>query len=299
MDVFLNGELLNDQNAEISAQDAGFQHAVGLFETLAVYGGEVFRLSAHMDRMAESARELGMLRDPDPEAWANAVTRAVRSNGVDRARVRITVTPGAISLLRGDDDGEPRPTVFVQVTDPVTYDPQFFSDGIMVRIGPPAANPFDPMAGHKTLNYWPRLRSLREAASLGAGEVIWLNVTNHLASGAVSNLFLVKDGELKTPYARGEEPDGAIGAPVRPGITRATVIELAEANDQTVIRTMLSVTDLLEADEVFLTNSSWQILPVSAVEKSTIGDGTAGPITTDLRERLLKLIAEETDSGAD
>ena len=155
----------------------------------------------------------------------------------------------------------------VTAAPPTQYDAGFFEQGITALIARPGANPFDPAAGHKTLAYWSRLRTLRQAAAAGAGEAIWLNVTNHLASGAVSNLFIVKDETLLTPYARGEEVPEALPAPVLPGITRAAVIELAHTLDLPVQRRMLSVNDLLEADEVFLTNSSWLVLPVSRVEK--------------------------------
>jgi branched-chain amino acid aminotransferase len=155
-------------------------------------------------------------------------------------------------------------------------------------------NPFDPMAGHKTLNYWSRLRVLAEAAQRGAGEALWFSVSNHLAGGSVSNVILVKDGQLLTPLARGEEPDASLPSPILPGITRAAIIELAEAADIPVHRKMLSITDVLEADEAMLTNSSWQILPVVQVEKEKIGSGKPGPITLDLRSKLLELIEEET-----
>jgi len=169
-----------------------------------------------------------------------------------------------------------------------------FTAGITALIAPPLANPLDPTAGHKTLNYWPRLRTLRQAATAGAGEAIWLNLTNHLAGGAVSNIFLVKAGRLLTPYARGEETQGALPAPVLPGITRAAIIELAAQHGLEVERRMLSVEDLLDADEVFLTNSGWGVLPVSKVEKKQIGGGAAGEITTKLRAGLLELIDRET-----
>ena len=97
-----------------------------------------------------------------------------------------------------------------------------------------------------------------------------------------------------TPYARGEEVEQALPAPVLPGVTRAAVIELAEKLELRVVKRMLTVEDMIDADEVFLTNSSWHILPVTSVEKHTIGDGNAGPITKQLRQALLELIAEET-----
>ena len=114
----------------------------------------------------------------------------------------------------------------------------------------------------------------------------------------MSNIFLVHDGRLLTPFAHGEEVAGALRAAVLPGITRAAVIEIAESRSLSVQRRTLDVNDLLEADEIFLTNSSWHLLPVTRVEKKTIGDGKPGPVSRDLRETLLDLIDDETREGA-
>ncbi|MCE9590903.1 MAG: aminotransferase class IV [Planctomycetes bacterium] len=281
--------------ALVRAEDAGLQHAVGLFETMAALNGRVFRLEAHLDRMQRSAVELGLARSLDVGALAQAVRQTLEHNKLTAARVRLTVTPGGVSLLRRDAEAAPvEPTVLVVAHEPVQYDPAYFEKGIMVRVAGPLANPFDPMSGHKTLAYWSRLRSLRQAAGLGAAEALWLSVTNHLASGAVSNIFLVRNGELQTPIARGEEVKDGLPAPVLPGITRAAVIELALGMGVTVHRRMLGVADLLDADEVFLTNSGWHVLPVTSVEKKTIGDGRVGETTTQLRTALLELIDRET-----
>lgn len=293
MDVFLNGKMLHPDRALIATDDAGFQHAVGLFETMAAHHGRVFRLAQHMKRLCESATTLGLSRDLNPDALAEAVRMTIAHNKLDRARIRLTVTPGSLSLLSGKPGAAPG-TVLIQPSEPTEYDPRYFEDGITVLIAQPGANPFDPLTGHKTLAYWARLRTLRQAATAGAGEAIWLNVSNHLASGAISNLFLVKEGQLLTPIARGEESEKGLPAPVLPGITRAAVIELAEGLGVTVKRQMLSIDDLLDADEAFLTNSSWHILPVSRVEKSPIGQGKAGDLTRRLRTDLLNLIERET-----
>ena len=290
--------MLPPHEATVPVTDAGLQHAVGLFETFQCYGGRVFRLQQHLDRLAASAQELGLAASIETAPLADAVAQTIAHNRIDQARLRLTVTAGTVSLLRTEGPDGPRAevhqTVAVVPTPPTTYDPRYFTDGVTVRIHGPGANPFDPTAGHKTLNYWARLRSLRQAATVGAAEAIWLNVTNHLASGAVSNVLLIKDGQLLTPYARGEEVPNALPAPVLPGITRAAVIELAEARGITVTRRMLTVEDLLEADEVMLTNSGWGVLPVVRVEKHTIGGGNVGDITRDLRDDLIALIKRET-----
>lgn len=300
MDIFLNGQMMPPEQASISPLDAGIQHAVGLFETMGCYNGSVFRIDMHLGRLRRSAAELGLARELETEPLRAAVETVIEHNHLDRARIRLTITPGAVSLLKpGAEDAAPPMTVMVVPSAPTQYDPAYFDRGITALVAPPAANPFDQMSGHKTLSYWPRLRTLRQAAAAGAGEAIWLNITNHLASGAVSNIFVVKSGKLITPIAHGEEVEGALRAPVLAGITRAAVLELAESLGIACERRMISVPEMLEADEVFLTNSSWLVLPVTKVEQRTIGDGKVGPITKQLRLAVVSLIVKETGAESE
>jgi branched-subunit amino acid aminotransferase/4-amino-4-deoxychorismate lyase len=297
MDFFLNGKMVPPEQALVSAEDSGLQHAVGLFETMAARHGRVFRLDAHLARLARSAAELGLTRDLDTVALRDAVELTLRHNELDEARLRLTVTAGAATLLAPRDGPSPQAperTVLVVAVPPTAYAPAYFERGITALVAPPLANPLDPLSGHKTLSYWGRLRTLRQAAAAGAGEAIWLNVSNHLASGAISNLFLVKNGTVLTPPAHGEEVPRALPAPVLPGITRAAVLELCDELGIAVQRQMLAIPDLLDADEVFLTNSSWQLLPVTKVEKKAIGGGAVGPVSGRLRAALLELIEQET-----
>ena len=294
MDVYLNGQMIPEAEAKISFDDAGFQHAVGLFETLHARHGNAFRLDPHLDRLIGSAQQLGLARELPKDQLATAVQTALTHNKLDWARVRLTVSPGPLSQTGSTEQPAPEPTILVHPQPPTVYDPAYFESGITVLIAPPGANPFDQLAGHKTLSYWGRLRTLRQAAAAGAGEAIWLNVSNHLASGAVSNVFLVRDEILYTPIARGEEEDSALPAPVLPGITRAAVIELAQSMGMPTHKQMLTVDDLLGADEVFLTNSGWHLLPVTRIEKESVGDGNVGPVSQKLRGALLELIEQET-----
>ena len=296
MKTYLNGQMLDDAQALISSQDAGFLHGVGLFETMFAHHGRVFRLERHLARLKRSAAELGLAAEMDTAPLAEAVNQTIAESGLDHARLRLTVTAGTLSMLRGEDGDALKvtQTVCVQASEPTAFAPGYFDQGVRVRLYGQGANPFDITAGHKTLNYWARLRSLRHAAAADCAEAIWLSVTNHLASGAVSNLFLVKDGRLLTPIARGEEKPDALPAPVLPGVTREAVIELSQAQGIEVEKRMLTVDDLLEADEVFLTNSNWKVLPVVAVEQKEIGDGHVGAVTQTLRQLIMKKIEEET-----
>lgn len=294
MKIFVNGALVEADQAKLSVEDSGLQHAVGLFETMAAFHGKVFRLRPHLQRLSDSAKALGLAKQVDVDAMVEPIMRTLNANELTEARIRLTLTAGTVSMLKGGDTAPPRPSIVIVATPPTQYDPAYFETGIRVVVGMPIANPFDDLAGHKTLSYWGRLRLLRQAAAAGAGEAIVLNVTNHLASGTVSNVFLVKDDTLFTPFARGEEVEGALPAPVLPGITRAAIIGIAQQLDIKVERRMLSVDDLLDADEAFLTNSSWQVLPVTSVEKANISDGAVGPMTKQLRQAMMELIEAET-----
>ncbi len=292
MFVYLNGQFVEESEARLSAFDAGTQHAVGLFETMRAYQGCVYRGEQHAQRLADSALELGLTRRMDPAPLLQAVSATLEKNAMTEARIRLTITGGDLALLgaarAGGQAPAHTPTVMIHVTAPTVYPQAVWTDGVPVTIADPKANPFDPHAGHKTLNYWPRLRTLNTAAAQGAAETLWFSVTNHLCGGAVSNAFVVKDGVLLTPIARGEEPDGGLPSAVLPGTRRAAVIEQATALGLEVQRKMLTIQDVLGADELFLTNASWLILPVVRVEKHVIRTGKPGPVTGQLYDAVIR-----------
>jgi branched-chain amino acid aminotransferase len=323
-------------SAQVSAFDAGFQHGVGLFETMHAKGGRVFRLMQHLERLLASARELQLVESLRLDPLADAIDMTLERNRLKDARVRLTLTAGDMNLLAGavraasatraagGDDApasasaaapaslaptsaavpasaaapQNDPTILIHVQPPTRYPDALFEKGVGVRVADARLNMLDAFAGHKTLWYWPRLRELQAAASVGMNEAVWFDVANGLACGCVSNVFLVKDGVVRTPTARGEEvrdapASGAWRSPVLPGITRAAVLEIAQRLGYAVDRTRLDIGALLAADEVFLTNSSWHVLPVVRVEKSVIANGKPGPVTAAVRDALLREVAGE------
>ncbi len=298
MRVWLNGQFIDRDEARVSVFDAAVQHAVGLIETMLARNGRVFRAERHMQRLASSARDLRLTDSLRARPLVEAVNLAVRENELDAARVRLTITGGDLNLLQSERKSPADPTILIVAQPPTDYPDAMFEKGVLVTLADPRANPFDPFAGHKTLNYWPRIAALQVAAGRQAGESLWFGVSNHLASGCVSNAFLVKDGVLYTPIARGEEEPGALPSPVLPGITRATIIELADAMGLGTSKRLLDINAVLDADEVFLTNSSWGVLPVVAVEQHAIADGRVGEVTKRLRERWLDVVEDETSQEA-
>jgi branched-subunit amino acid aminotransferase/4-amino-4-deoxychorismate lyase len=295
MHVWLNGKFVERDSATVAAFDAGLQHGIGLFETCSAHHGTVFRAEAHTQRLVQSARELLLSENLRAEPLAEAIALSVQHNELQHARVRLTVTGGNLNALAAR--GRPRhidPTILIDVQPPTTYPDAFFEAGVMVTVADGRLNPMLPMAGHKTLDYWPRIHALQHAAARKAGEAMWFTLGNRLASGSVSNVFLARDGALLTPWARGEETDDIAGRAVLPGITRAAILELCDGLNIETSRQALDINDLLSADEVFLTNSSWGVLPVAAVEQEQVGDGQVGKITATLRQAWLGLVEQET-----
>ena len=315
MDVWLNGVFVSDAQAAVGVFDASVQHAVGLFETMAARNGNVFRLDRHVDRLIGSARHLALTERLQPEPLAQAVNNALERSELKDARIRLTVTGGDLNMLRqGAEGGANDPTVLVVPQPPTPYPERFFSAGVDVIMAPGRVNPWSTAAGHKTIDYWERIRTLQQAATVGAGEALWADPAARVLSGCVSNLFIVRDGVLYTPPARGEQDRGEDVPPVLPGITREALIEVATAAGINVQRTAPGVDELLQADEVFLTNSSWQVLPVTGLlmrvregedadpddvklHRKPVGDGEVGALTADLRTGLLTVIERETTEG--
>lgn len=306
--VSLNGRIVPLDEARVSALDAGFQHGIGLFETMlgsAARGeGRVFGLSEHLDRLIGSARELRLSDMLHKERLEETVLRTVERSGLERARVRLTITGGDAAARAGaGDERSPEPTVLVVVQPATAYPAAMFERGVAVTIADARANPLQPQEGHKTLNYWWRLRELQKAGGRRAAEALVFQVTNHLCGGCVSNAFVVKEGVLMTPIARGEEggearpekPGAFLPSPVLPGVTRALVLDLAREQGLECVRRMLSIDDVLGADEVFLTNSSWGVLPVVKVEAEAIGDAVVGELARRMRGEWLARVEAALD----
>ncbi len=326
-DIFLNGSFVDSAGATVSAFDAGLQHGVGLFETMtgvvrragaqAVSREDlhenyhIIHLHEHMTRLVSSATELGLSDSLRRDALAETVERTLAKASeshpdVERFRIRLTMTGGDLNMLARSREGAKEggqertqlPTIMIHAQPATIYPAEFFEKGVPVMIADLKVNPLNPFEGHKTLNYWPRLRALQMAAAAGASEALVFQVTNHLAGGCVSNALLVKGGVVITPWAQGErtneraregmEKDSATAAisglasrapttlasPVLAGITRRWAMEWCEDQQMQVVRKLVTIDDVLSADEVLLTNSSWGVLPVVRVEKHQVGSGS-------------------------
>ncbi|HEY7088064.1 MAG TPA: aminotransferase class IV [Tepidisphaeraceae bacterium] len=296
--VWLNGNFVDESQASVALRDTGLLHAAGAFTTMRSTAGKVFRLVNHLQRLRDSCEALFIPLTYKDDVLAAAVAELLERNELADARLRLTVT-------RGQAVNDPvhglrlEPNAFLTCTPVEPYPAEFYERGMtVVLLDEQKLNPYDLQAGHKTLNYFSRLAALREANRRGAGEALWFNVHNYLQSGSISNVFIVKAGTLITPPTPHEMLDPAVREPmpypksaVIPGITRGAVIDLARATGIEIQLTAIDVNAVLEADEVFITNSIMEVMPVCRIERRAIGNDKPGPITTDLATRLREMVS--------
>lgn len=271
--VWLNGELIAADAAQVSVHDAGFTHAAGLFETMRAMNGRVLYLHDHLERLQSSANALGLGVQVDPDAIQAGLDELLKANGLTEARLRLVATPGHIPRPGAEEAVVPVPTCLITAGPVAAYPPELYQSGMRVCICPYRQNAKDPLAGHKTLAYLPRLLAMKAAAERRCNEALWFNTEHRLAEGSVCNVFIVENGELITP---------PLDTPVLPGVTRAKIIELAQSNDLVVKEEAIIIERLLTAAEVFLTGSVLQVMPVTAIEKHMVAKGAAGELTQQI-----------------
>ena len=277
--VYLNGKIVEASKACVPASNPSLLHGVGLFETLRAYDGRAFAMDRHIARMKASAEKLNMPVLEQIERVPDAVEQVMEANRLRNARVRFTVTPP------GQMEPADEPTLLVAGQETGGYPQELYERGMAVY----ACTDYrqsrqDPLAGHKTTSYFSRLLVLRDGQDRACGEALWFTPENCLAEGSISNVFIVKDGRLLTP---------PLDTPVLPGITRAIVIELAGQASIAVEERSCTINDVLEADELFLTNAIMEIMPVVRVEKQAIGSEKPGAVAKMLTDTYRDLTAKK------
>jgi branched-chain amino acid aminotransferase len=259
---WVDGTRVDPASAHILVSDRGFTLADGIFETMRAYGGTIFKFDDHMARLSRGAERL---RFPRPAHLADTLMLARRELLAARADavVRLTVTrgPGRHGLMPNRAES-PTVVFFAQEL-------SMFKTSISVRTASGKRNEHAMSVGIKTLSYTDGVLALLEASANGAEDAIFLDTGGHVSEATASNVFLVKDEEVRTP----PESCGAF-----PGITRAVVIDLLEDLDIPVSQDPVSPAELAEADEIFLTSSVREIAPVDTIDGRQIK--APGPVTT-------------------
>jgi branched-chain amino acid aminotransferase len=281
MKIYLDGRFVDEADAKVSVFDHGLLYGDGVFEGIRLYGGNVFRLDEHLERLEYSAKAILLDLPLTRSQWSEAVCETCRQNGLTDGYIRLVVTRGV-----GDLGLAPwlcsKPSYFIIAGKISLYPAEHYEKGLAIvtvpsrRIGP-ASLP----ATVKSLNYLNNILGKIEARQSGALEGIMLNDQGYVAEATADNVFIVHRGEIMTPSAT----QGALK-----GITRGAILDIAKAVGVPVREANLTRYDLWCSDECFLTGSGAEVIPVVKLDGRTIGTGKPGPVTKRVLDEFRKLV---------
>jgi len=279
--VNINGTLYAKEDARVSVYDHGLLYGDGVFEGMRSYGGKVFRLEQHLQRLWDSAKAIWLEIPVTQEALAAAVTATLSANDIQDGYIRLVVTRGAGTL--GLDPNRTSDPQVIIITDHITlYPDEYYENGLKIVTVATRRNHPDALSPRiKSLNYLNNILAKIEGLQAGCVEALMLNHRDEVAECTGDNIFLVKSGCLITP---------ATDAGILEGITRQAVIELAQEAGMDVREPTIKLDDVYQADECFLTGSAAEVVPVVQVDDCQIGTGTPGPVTCDLMKRFRELV---------
>lgn len=271
IDCFLNGRFLPPEQARIPVMDRGFLFGDGVYEVIPCYGGRLFRLAHHLRRLETSLHGIGMTDPLGPERWREVLERlAGQRPGTDQS-VYLQVTRGAAPARDHRIPRDVEPTVFAMASPLPTPDPRLAEHGIKAITRP------DIRWGRcdiKAITLLANVMLREEATQAGVGEALLIR-DGFATEGSASNLFAVRDATLLTPPTSRH---------LLPGITRDLVLELAAAGGLAYREVPISEQQLRTADEVWITSSTREVVPVTRLDGVAVGDGVPGPVFGRMRQ---------------
>ncbi|MBL8068113.1 MAG: branched-chain-amino-acid transaminase [Armatimonadetes bacterium] len=283
--VWFNGEVSPLESATVPAADHAHLYGDGLFEGIRIYGGKVFKLDEHLERLYHGCKFLNFRMEMDQPSLRAQILDVCRQSGIEDGYIRLNVTRGTALGLDPKAVKTP-PNVMIMVSTLALYTPDMYETGLNVittsyRVAPPST--LDQRL--KCIGrYAYHILAKEEANRAGAGEGLMLNHEGYVAECTGDNIFIFKDGVLKTPH-----PSQGLLC----GITRNTVIELARNAGIEVVEEVMTRYDILSADEAFLTGTAAEVIPMVSLDNRPIGDGAPGAKT----RHIITLFREETKHG--
>ncbi len=284
--IYLDGKLVPRNEAKISIFDHGLLYGDGVFEGIRAYGGRIFRLEQHLDRLERSGRAIMLEMPLSREEMVEAHVQACRANEIHDGYMRTVITRG-----EGDLGLDPRkctkPSIFIIAASIQLYPPELYETGLaLITASTRRSSPSSLDPGIKSLNYLNNILAKIETNLAGVAEGIMLTEDGMVSECTGDNIFICKDGGLITP---------PLEAGILDGITRRAVLECAEAEGIESREIMFPITEVHTADECFLTGTAAEIVPVVEVDGRTIGDGKPGALTKRLLSKFRELTRLEAE----
>lgn len=274
MKIWINNKIVDDRAAKVSVFDRGFLYGDGVFETMRSYSGIVFKADAHLDRLYNSLKVVKIKIPYSKSLLKSQIYKLLKINKLSDAYIRITATrgTGTVGLAKMDCKN---PTVVIFVKKFTPYPARMYKNGISVKIVKVRQNENSPVSGVKSISFLNYILARFEAKEAGFDDAIMLNSKGEISECTVSNIFLVKARQLITP---------SLESGILPGVTRKAILGLASRVGLRAIEKKVTAKELYNADEVFLTNSLMEVMPVVKVDNRLITTGKPGVFT-----RLLHL----------
>ena len=283
MKVFVDGKFVDEKKAVVSVFDHGLLYGDGVFEGIRAYNGRVFKLSEHVDRLFYSAKAILLKIPMSHRSICEAVRAACKRNKIRDGCIRLVVTRGA-GTLGLDPNRCSNPQVIIIADKIQLYPETFYKKGLEIVTVPTTRNHTNAVnPAIKSLNYLNNILAKIEAINAGCVEAIMLNSQGFVAECTGDNVFMLKGGELLTP---------PLAAGALYGITRSVAIELAESLGIKAKEPNLTRYDLYNADEVFITGTAAEVVPVVKIDGRQIGSGKPGKLT----KKLIKAYQDLTNS---
>ncbi len=285
--IYINGKFYPKSGAKVSVYDHGLLYGDGVFEGIRAYNGVVFKLKEHLDRLYQSMHTI-MLQIPLTKSeMTQAVLETLKKNNLKNAYIRLIVTRGEGDL--GLDPRKcPKPTVII-IAEPMIqiYGAEAKEKGMTATISWVKRDSVDATSHEvKSLNYMNSILAKIEANTAGVDEAIYLDKRGFVCEGSSDNIFMVKGGKVVTPPVS----TGALA-----GITRNRVMKLAEDLGYTVVERNITPNELFNADEVFLTGTAAEVVPVREINKRIVGNGKRGPVTKRLMEEFERIVKDPNE----
>lgn len=279
--IWIDGEWLGRDDAKISVYDHGVLYGDGVFEGMRAYGGKLFRMREHLQRLYDSAQAIWLTVPMPLDEMAALTEEGLRRSGLADAYIRHIVTRG-VGDLGLDPRKCPRPGVIMIVDTIRLWPAEVYETGVrVVTAGTPMPHRESLSPRVKSLNYLPHILAKIEGIQAGADEVLMLDIAGAVAEGSGQNIFVVKERRLRTPPAY---------AGILRGVTRDAVIELAREAGYEVSEEPINRYDVYTADEAFFSGTAAEIVSIREVDGRVIGAGSAGPVTRDLTARFQRLV---------
>ena len=276
--VYLNGDFIKAEEAMVSVFDQGLLYGDGIFESFRSIGERIYQFPQHYQRLLQSAAALCYPRTFTQQKLEAILMELRARNNLNDAYYRITITrgKGQVGFQR---ELENDLTCLVIGREFQAVDSAFYQQGIQLRVAQTRRNAPEAISPKiKSISNLNSLLGRLEARAAGAFEVIMLNNKDHICEGAASNIFWVKDKWVFTP-------DASTG--LLEGVTRSTIMRLCEESlNLRVITGEFKLQDLKFADEVFITSTSLEVMPVVKVDNFTVNQGLVGPVAHHLRDEL-------------